>query len=59
MKNKKYYTIKETQKLTGLSRQTIMRYLDKGIFTGKQAGKQTKWHIEYLSIPTFLREEDE
>jgi len=56
MDKTKWLTIEEVRKITGLSRMTILRYIEKGILDKRQAGKQTKIYIDYLSIPTFLRE---
>ncbi len=63
MDKKRFYTVSETAKLTGYTRQYILKLIKDGTFEAHQLKKKGKgvgrhggrWFIPAIEIPAYLR----
>ena len=55
MTKKTYYTTQEVMKLLDISRPTVYIMIADGRLDAVKMGKYSKWMIDPLSIPTFIR----
>lgn len=51
----KYYTVQEVSRMLGLSKQTLVRYEEKGVFPKAHRNKINKWREYTLKDINYLR----
>lgn len=59
MTDKKYLSMPEAMRYTGLCRNTVKKYLHEGHFSGRQINSRGDWRVDRESIDAWFQDEYE